>query len=214
MYTPHVFAEDRIDELQAFMREHPLAAIVTGGPNGPEATHVPVVLHPELGTNGVLRCHVARASGQWKTLQSGCSVLAIFQGPEHYISPSWYPSKQEHGRVVPTWNYVAVHVRGRARAYEDTGWLLEHLRALTDQNESVFEQPWSVDDAPAEYIASLANTIVGIEIAIEAIEGKWKVSQNRPGSDREGVVAGLRDIGSPKSVEMAKLVGERNRRGE
>ncbi|HZQ52053.1 MAG TPA: FMN-binding negative transcriptional regulator [Bryobacteraceae bacterium] len=210
MYNPPLFAESRIEELHAFIRQHSLAAIVTSGSDGLEATHVPVVLHPRLETNGVLRCHLARANPHWKSLQAGAPVLAIFQGPEHYISPSWYPSKQEHGKVVPTWNYAVVHVRGRASTFEDPEQLLQHLRTLTDQNESGADTPWSVDDAPADYIQALAKTIIGIEIAIETIEGKWKVSQNRPAADRQGVVAGLLAIDSPESVEMAKLVKERN----
>lgn len=211
MYNPLLFAESRVEELHAFVRQHPLAAIVTSGSNGLEATHVPVVLHPELGVNGVLRCHFARANDHWKSLAAEGPVLVIFQGPEHYISPSWYPSKQEHGKVVPTWNYAVVHVRGRARTFDDPEQLLQHLRALTDQNESAFEPPWSVDDAPAEYIKALAKTIIGIEIAIETIEGKWKVSQNRPAADRQGVVNGLLALDSPESAEMANLVKERNR---
>lgn len=210
MYNPTVFAETRVEELHAFIRQHPLAAIVTCGSEGPEATHVPVVLHPELGTSGVLRCHLARANNHWKSLGSGCPVLAIFQGPEHYISPSWYPSKQEHGKVVPTWNYTAVHVRGRARTFEDSAQLLQHLKTLTDQNERALKTPWAVDDAPADYINSLAKTIIGIEIFIVAVEGKWKVSQNRPSGDREGVINGLRELNSPKSLEMAELVKQRD----
>jgi transcriptional regulator len=212
MYNPPLFAEGRVEELHAFVRQHPLAAIITGGSEGLEATHVPVVLHPELCANGVLRCHFARANNHWKSLQEGGPVLAIFQGPEHYISPSWYPSKQEHGKVVPTWNYAVVHVRGRARTFEDPEQLLQHLRTLTDENEAALETPWSVDDAPPDYIKALAKTIIGIEIAIETIEGKWKVSQNRPAADRRKVVKELLALDSPESVEMAKLVKEREQK--
>lgn len=211
MYNPPLFAETRIEELHAFIRQHPLAAIITGGSNGLDATHVPVVLHAELPANGVLRCHLARANNHWKSLEAGAPVLAIFQGPEHYISPSWYPSKQEHGKVVPTWNYAVVHVRGRARTFDDPEQLLQHLRTLTDQNERGFETRWSVDDAPAEYIKALATTIIGVEIAIETIEGKWKVSQNRPAADRQKVVKELLALDSSESVEMANLMKERNR---
>jgi transcriptional regulator len=190
MYNPSPFAEERIEVLRDFIGRNPLATIVTSGAEGPEATHVPVILHPEIGSNGVLRCHFARANGHWKAIH-GAPVLAIFQGPEHYISPSWYPSKDEHGKVVPTWNYVAVHVRGRGRIFEDRGELIEHVKALTALNESVFEKPWSVTDAPEDYVAALSKAIVGIEIPIDSIEGKWKMSQNRPEKDRRGVVAGL-----------------------
>ena len=209
MYNPVPFAEDRIDVLHAFLQQHPLAVLVTCGPDGPEATHVPVVLHPEMAPKGLLRCHFARANAQWKTMQSSPSVLAVFQGSQHYITPSWYAAKQEHGRVVPTWNYVAVHVRGQARLFEEEAELLQHLRALTRQNEQGFEKPWSLDDAPQDYLAALSKGIVGIEIAIDAIEGKWKLSQNRPESDQQGIVAGLNATNSPASLEMAQLVKQR-----
>jgi transcriptional regulator len=206
MYNPSSFAEDRIDVLHSFICQHPLAALVTCSSDGPEATHVPVVLHSDIGPKGVLRCHFARANNHWKTLQSSFAVLAIFHGPEHYITPSWYPSKQEHGKVVPTWNYVVVHVRGRARIFEEQGEMIQHLQALTDQNERAFEKRWSVDDAPKSYLVGLSRQIVGVEISIESIEGKCKLSQNRSESDREGVVAGLKAMNSPASLEMAQLV--------
>jgi transcriptional regulator len=207
MYTPALFAEERIDVLHSFIRQHPQAVIVTCGAQGLEATHVPVVLHADEGSKGVLRCHFARANPQWKCVETSPSILAIFQGPEHYISPSWYPSKQEHGKVVPTWNYVAVHVRGQARLFENRE-LMEHLHALTNQNEQPFEERWSVDDAPKDYIEGMSRAIVGIEIAIDVIEGKCKLSQNRSQADREGVIAGLRAIGSPEAIKMAELVAE------
>lgn len=209
MYNPAPFPEQRIEVLHAFIREHPLAAIVSHGENGLEAAHVPVVLHPDIGPRGALRCHLARLNNQWKTIQSSPSILAIFQGPHHYITPSWYPSKKEHGKAVPTWNYVAVHVRGQARTFEDRDELIAHVTALTDQNEQGFEVPWSVSDAPRDYIEAMAKAIVGIEISIESIEGKWKASQNRPVADRSGVVDGLKALGSPESLEMAQIVRER-----
>jgi transcriptional regulator len=206
MYTPPQFVEERTEVLHSFIRQNPLAAIITCGPQGPEATHVPVVLHAGEGSNGVLRCHFARANPHWKSMESS-SVLAIFQGPDHYITPSWYPSKQEHGKVVPTWNYVAVHIRGHARLFENRD-LIEHIHTLTNQNEQAFEKRWSVDDAPEGYIEGLSRAIIGIEIAIESIEGKCKLSQNRSKSDREGVINGLRTTGSPESLKMAELVAE------
>ncbi len=212
MYCPSLFAEDRPEVLHALMRKSPLATLVTSDSSGPFASHVPMVLHADLGPKGVLRCHVARANGQWKTVESSPAVLAIFQGLNHYITPTWYPTKQEHGKVVPTWNYVAVHVRGRARLFDDPPALLEHLNELTNQQEQVFEKPWGVGDAPPDYIATLSRSIIGIEISIDAIEGKWKVSQNRPERDRQGVVTGLEEIGSEDSLAMAELVKERGRR--
>lgn len=212
MYNPPAFAEDRTEILHSFIRQHPFAALVSCGTNGPEATHVPVVLHADIGPKGILRCHIARANRHWESLRSSPAVLVIVPGPEHYITPSWYPSKREHGKVVPTWNYVAVHVRGRAELFEDRQDLLNHLRALTDQRERALGSDWSIDDAPAGFIEATSKAIVGIEIAIEDIEGKWKVSQNRPEADRQGVVAGLEGIGSSESLEMARIVEERRRK--
>ena len=211
MYNPSPFAENRVDVLHAFIRQYPLAVIVSCGDEGPEATHVPVVLHEDVGRHGMLRCHFARANRQWEMMRSRPTVLAILQGPDHYITPNWYPSKREHGKVVPTWNYVAVHVRGKARIIEGQQELEQHLRTLTHQHESGRETPWSIDNAPKEYIEALSRGIVGIEIEIVEIQGKWKVSQNRPETDRMGVVAGLEAAGSPSSLTMARLV-ERGRK--
>jgi transcriptional regulator len=190
VYIPAAFAEDRIEVLHAFLRQQSFATLVTNGADGPEATHVPTIFHAEVGRKGVIRCHVARANRHWESFD-GASVLAIFHGPEHYISPSWYPSKEEHGKVVPTWNYAAVHVRGRGRLFRETRELVEHVSELTASQEKNFEKPWSVSDAPLDYIENLTRAIVGVEIAIESIEGKWKMSQNRPEADRRGAVAAL-----------------------
>jgi transcriptional regulator len=212
MYNPSEFAEDRTEILHAFIRQHPFAAIVSCGAEGLEATHVPVVLHADIGPKGALRCHIARANRHWESLRTSPAVLVIVPGPEHYITPSWYPSKQEHGKVVPTWNYVAVHVRGQAKLFEDQQDLLNHLRTLTDQRERALGSHWSIDDAPDGFIQATSKAIVGIEVAIESIEGKWKVNQNRPEADRQGVVAGLEGNGSAESIEMARIVEERRRK--
>lgn len=209
MYNPPLFAEDRIDVLRSFIRDHPFASLVSCGPDGPEATHLPMVLHVDTAAKDLLRCHVARANPHWQIVARSPAVLVIFQGPEHYITPTWYPSTEEHGKVVPTWNYVAVHVRGRARIFEQPAELLPHLRALTDQSEGTRDPRWSVDDAPPEYVEALSKGIVGIEISIDTMQGKWKVSQNRAPSDRLGVVAGLEALSSPASQEMAQLVKQR-----
>ena len=208
MYNPASFSEDRIEVLHAFMREHPLATLVTCGASGPEASHVPVVLHSDVGASGSLRCHFARANEHWKGIQCSNTVLAIFQGAHHYITPSWYPSTEEHGKVVPTWDYVVVHVRGHARLFEGED-LIKHLQELTGAHEQAFEKPWSVDDAPGGYIAAMSKAIVGIEIAIDSIEGKWKASQNRLEKDQQGVVEGLRTLDTAASLEMAQIVKER-----
>ena len=209
MYNPAQFAENRIELLHLFIRQNPLAVLVSHDSTGLEATHVPVVLDAQPEPHGLLRCHLARANPQWRMLVSSPSVLVIFRGAHHYITPSWYATTKEHGKVVPTWNYVAVHVYGRAKLIEEQADLLRHLRELTDQSEAAFAQPWSVDDAPKDYIHALSTAIVGVEISIVRIEGKWKASQNRPIADRQGVIDGLETLGSPQSLEMAEIVKER-----
>lgn len=205
MYNPAHFVEERTDILAAFIEEHPLAILTTCGAEGPDATHVPVVLHRETAPKGVLRCHLARANTHWEILASAAPVLAIFAGPEHYITPKWYPSTTEHGKVVPTWNYVTVHVRGVGRAMSDHE-LLAHLKELTNRNELPFEEPWTVENAPQDYITALRKAIVGIEIEITSMQGKWKASQNRTKTDRAGVISGLAELNSSASLKMSEIV--------
>lgn len=204
MYTPRQFVEDRIEVLDEFVRAHPFGILVSNGSDAPHATHLPMHLE-RTGTAAVLRCHLARANPHWQMLQSSPMVLAIFSGPHHYITPSWYPSKQAHGRVVPTWNYVAVHATGKARLFEGPE-LIQHVKDLTLQHEAGFDLKWRVEDAPADYINGLSKAIVGVEISIERWEGKWKLNQNRPEADREGVIHGLEAVASPASLEMAALM--------
>jgi transcriptional regulator len=203
MYNPMPFVETRMDVLHAFIRSHPLGTLVTNGPDGPDASHIPLFLDAAAG---LLRCHMARANPQWRQLRAGERVLVIFAGADHYITPNWYPSKQEHGKVVPTWNYATVHAAGTARLFEDAPSLLRHLNELTDFHESSFASPWSVKDAPSDYIEGLCKAIVGVEIAVDRLEGKWKVSQNRPAADQQGVISGLDALTSPASIEMANLI--------
>jgi transcriptional regulator len=206
MYNPASFAETRVDVLHAFIRAHPLGVLVTNGPDGPEATHLPLFLDAPAG---LLRCHMARANPHWQRLQSGARVLAIFSGADHYITPNWYLSKREHGKVVPTWNYATVHASGAARLIEDAPSLLRHLNELTDSHEAGFTERWSVADAPPDYIEGMAKAIVGIEIAVDRLEGKWKVSQNRPAADQESVIAGLEALGTHPGREMADVMRAR-----
>lgn len=206
MYVPAPFAEDRAGVLHAFIRQNPLGTVITAGAAGLEASHIPLFLDTD---RNALRCHVARANPQSVVLADAPEVLVIFTGPQHYITPSWYPSKAEHGRVVPTWNYAAVHVRGRARAMSDSAELFAHLRELTDANEAAFETPWRIDDAPPPFLAALASSIAGFEIAIASVEGKFKLSQNRPEADREGVIHGLEAMGSRSSLTLAELMNSR-----
>jgi transcriptional regulator len=202
MYRPPAFAEDRLPVLHDLIRAHPLGLLVTGGPRGLVANAVPFTL-ADGGPCGTLRAHLARANDQAEALREGEEALVVFQGPQAYVSPSFYPSKREHGRVVPTWNYVVVQARGRAVVTDDAGWLREQIGALTEAHEGPRAAPWAVDDAPAPFVAAQVRAIVGVEIAVERIEGKWKASQNRPEPDRAGVAEGLRAEGSA----MAALIG-------
>ena len=205
MYQPPSFREERPEILRAAIRAHPLATFITSGGGGLIANLVPFIL-VENSDKGTLRAHIAKANDQVGPLRSGAETLVVFHGPQTYITPSWYATKQEHGRVVPTWNYVVVQVRGTPRLIEDHVWLRTQIGTLTEQQEGSRAAPWSVNDAPKKYVSGLLNAIVGIEIPIRAIEGKWKVSQNRPVADRHGIVQGLQQEGIDD--EMARLVGE------
>lgn len=203
MYTPAHFQEERLPVLHELMARHPLATLVTVGPEGLEATHLPLLHDAGAGT---LRGHMARANSQWQHVAGGVRALAIFHGPQHYISPSWYPSTAEHGRVVPTWNYVVVHAQGPVRVIEDKAWIRRNVTELTAAQEAGFANPWRVEDAPPAFIDGQANAIVGIEMTIEKLAGKWKASQNRPEADRVGVIAGLRSLGTADAEVMAEVV--------
>ena len=173
------------------------------------ASHIPIVLHESASGFGVLRGHLARGNSQWRDCDPSVEALAIFTGPQHFISASWYPGTTIHGKEVPTWNYVAVHAYGSLRTIEDPNWLLDHLKTLVDENERIVETPWSVSDAPPEYISNQMRGIVGLEIEVSRVEGKWKASQNRNDEDAAGVVSGLRSLNSPASGVMSELVHER-----
>lgn len=204
MYRPPHFREDRLDVLHAAMRTHPLATLVTHGPEGLTANHIPFLIE-DGGEWGVLRAHLARANGQLEQLRAGGEALAVFQGPQAYVSPSWYATKAETHKVVPTWNYVAVHCWGAPRVIEDAEWLRDQIGRLTRAQEEGRAEPWAVEDAPADYVAAQIRGIVGLEIPIARIEGKWKASQNRSDADRAGVADGLGDH------PMAGLVKEGSR---
>lgn len=192
MYRPPAFREDRPELLHAAIRAHPLATLVTHGPSGLTANLVPFTLVSGEGSPDLLRAHLAKANPQLADLRARGEALVIFQGPQAYVTPSWYPSKQEHGKVVPTWNYILVQAHGRPRVIDDTDWLRAQIDALTHLQEAGRDDPWAVADAPADYVAAQLKGIAGVEIAIERIEGKWKTSQNQPAVNHEGVVAGLR----------------------
>lgn len=206
MYQPPAFREERPEILHALIRAHPLATLITAGPGGLIANLVPFIL-ADTGNRGTLRAHIAKANDQVEPLRAGAETLVVFQGPQAYITPSWYAAKKEHGRVVPTWNYVVVQVRGTPRVIDDPAWLRDQIGHLTASQENPRPAPWSVSDAPEDFVRAQLNAIIGIEIPILTIEGKWKVSQNRSAADREGVVAGLRAEGI--SEAMANLVAEK-----
>jgi len=191
MYLPPHFEESRPEALDGLMRRHPLAALVTFGPEGLTADHIPLLAGPA----GTLRGHVARANPLWRAAD-GAEVLAIFQGPGHYVSPGWYPTKREDGKAVPTWNYLVVHAHGRLRAHDDPAWVRGLLDALTAEHEAAFPAPWKPADAPGDYLEGRIAAVVGIEIEVTRLVGKWKLSQNQPERNRAGVVEGLRKDGA------------------
>jgi transcriptional regulator len=204
MYQPPHFREDRHDVQHALIRACSLGVLVTAGPSGLQANHLPFLVDrgPECGT---LRAHLARANPQAAELAATAECLVVFQGPQHYISPSLYPTKRETGKVVPTWNYITAHVWGRPRMIDDAAWLRQQIDDLTRHHEAPRDEPWNVSDAPEPYVAAQVKGIIGLEIPIGRIEGKWKVSQNRPAADRAGVAAGLRG-GSDDAEQMAAQV--------
>ncbi len=206
MYLPSQFEEKRPEVLRQLMREHPLGTLVTVGRKGLSADHVPQEFDPEPAPFGTLRCHLARANPAWREHAKEAEALVIFHGPSTYISPSLYPSKQETGKVVPTYNYAVVHAYGRMRIVEDALWLRGLVDRLTRRHEAARAQPWNITDAPQDYIESMLRAIVGIEIPITRIEGKWKMSQNRAAPDVQGVVQGLASADDAEAVAVSRLV--------
>lgn len=179
--------------MHGLMRSHPLGMLISQGPGGLVASPIPFLIYGDEAGQGVLRAHIARANSHWKDLADASECLVVFQGEHGYVTPSWYAGKAEHHKAVPTWNYIAVHAWGRPCITEDAAWLHRQLGDLTHSQEKRRLQPWSLSDAPEDYIAGMTRAIVGVEIAITRLEGKWKLSQNRPEPDRAGVIAGLRD---------------------
>ena len=205
LYIPKHFAETDPQVLRAFIRRHPLGAWVAPGDHGLEVNHIPFLIDPNRGEFGTLMGHVARANAVWRSVDRSKSSVVIFQGPEAYISPSWYASKAIDGKVVPTWNYAVVHTHGIPQIMEDKEWLRELVTKLTVEHENRREKPWQVTDAPVEYVSKLLEAIVGVEIPITKIEGKWKASQNRPG-DVAGIVSGLREPETEGAESMARIM--------
>jgi len=206
MYIPKHFDEPRVDVMHRLMRAYPLATLVTLGTGGLSANHIPLGLSAGLTPFGVLQGHVARSNPVWSDFSPEVEALAVFQGPEAYISPSWYATKPQTGKVVPTWDYAVVHAYGTLRVVDDADWLRPQIESLTFSQEAGFSEPWQVSDAPSEYIQKLIGAIVGIEIVITRLSGKWKVSQNQLAEDRAGVIKGLRNLDTPGASAVAGLV--------
>ena len=204
MYLPKHFEETRAEVLHQLLRAHPLGLLVTQPGGELRADSIPFMLDAQRGPHGTLVAHVARANTLWREAADG-QALVVFQGAQAYVSPSAYPSKAEHGKVVPTWNYIMVQARGRLRAIDDPAWLHALVSRLTERHEASRAVPWEVSDAPLDYIEKMLGAIVGIEIQIEAITGKWKVSQNRSAADRDGVARTLAAEGGAAAA-MAQAV--------
>ena len=206
MYAPRHFDPPDAAAMHALLRAQPLGMLVTTQAGALAADHVPFLFDAHRGPLGTLRAHVARANPLWREHDATKEVLVVFQGAESYVSPSWYPSKRADPRVVPTWNYAVVHVHGRLRAIEDAAWLRALVEELTTMHESSRELPWRVGDAPEAYLQSMLRGIVGVEIEVSRMQGKWKLSQNRSAGDREGVMRGIDALGLPDAPALARLM--------
>lgn len=208
MYNPSHFVENRADVLHALVKTHPLATLVTLTQDGLVANYIPLLLRHDGSAFGTLVGHVARANPIWSATDLGVDALACFQGPQVYISPSLYATKQEHGKVVPTWNYVAVQARGPLTVHDDADWVRAQVTELTRQQEAQRVTPWAVDDAPRSYTDTMIRALVGISIPVKAMTGKWKVSQNQPSVNRDSVATGLALCPGEASQAMAALVAQ------
>lgn len=209
MYIPAHFEEPSAETLHRFIGEHPLGTLVVHGPEGLGADHVPLSLRAGEGPHGKLLGHVARANPLWRAAAVGIDCLVVFHGAQHYISPNGYASKAQTGRVVPTWNYEVVHVRGRLHAIDDPAWLRRFLEEFTSEHERTQAKPWRIDDAPEDYIARMLENIVGIEVEIASMAGKAKLSQNQPPANRSSLIDALRAAGDFRSNEMAGAIERR-----
>ena len=206
MYTPEAFAMHDPASIHEFLLRHPFGLFITFTTQGLVATHLPFLFAADRGPHGTLIGHISRANPQWRDTDPAVEALAIFSGPETYVSPNWYPAKQETGRVVPTWNYAAVHAYGTPRFFDDAEELRRVVTQLTETHEAVSPVPWKVTDAPPAYIDGQLKAIVGVELPITRIEGKLKFNQNRSAEDRAGVIHALRDLNDPHKTEVADLM--------
>jgi transcriptional regulator len=210
MYEVKAFREDRVEVMHALISAHPLATLVVMTAQGLEANHIPLLVDPAPAPGreyGTLLGHVARGNPLWRNFNTDKEALAVFQGPQGYVTPAWYPSKAQHGKVVPTWNYATVHAHGPLVIHDDGEWLRQLVTRLTQSQESPREKPWAVTDAPADYLDTMLKAIVGIEIPIRRLQGKWKMSQNRLPQDRDGVINALVAQGDAASLAMLQAMG-------
>lgn len=203
MYCPAAFRQDDLPSLHAQIQASGLAIVTSSGAQGLQASHLPLLLEPGEGEFGTLYGHFARANPHWRDLADGAEALVVFSGADAYVHPGWYPAKAEHGKVVPTWNYIAVHAWGQAEVFDEPERLLQLVSRLSERHEQGRPQPWAVSDAPREYIDSMLRAIVGFALPIRRLEGKWKLSQNRSVSDQAGVRTGLAASASLRDQELA-----------
>jgi transcriptional regulator len=208
MYIPRHNEEKRVSVMHSLIVSRPLGTLVTLGASGLFASHIPMILEDNGSQFGVLKGHISRANTQWQDFLPTVDALAIFAGHQHYITPAWYPGTKEHGKEVPTWNYVVVHAYGPLKVTHDDQWLLTNVEKLTSIHEAGSPVPWRVSDAPEDFIRSQLKGIVGLELPIQKLEGKWKVSQNRTERERHGVIDGLAKLNTPESLAMKSLVEE------
>lgn len=211
MYVPKHFEEARVDVLHQLIRANPFGTLVGLTSGGLVANHIPFEIENVPAPLGMLQGHIARANTFWQECSPETEALVIFQGPDAYISPSWYPSKKQHGKVVPTWNYTVVHAYGHVRFINDTGWLRSFVEKLTNRHESGRVAPWKITDAPPDYIDKQISAIVGLEITITRLVGKSKLGQNRPAEDQASMAKGLLEQGGVSGADLAKLISERQR---
>ena len=203
MYCPAAFRQDDLPSLHTQIQACGLAVVTSAGEQGLQASHLPLLLEPGEGEFGTLYGHFARANGHWRDLAAGAEALVVFSGADAYVHPGWYPAKAEHGKVVPTWNYIAVHAWGQAEVFDEPERLLQLVSRLSDHHEQGRPQPWAVSDAPREYIDAMLRAIVGFALPIRRVEGKWKLSQNRSANDQASVRAGLATSNNARDHELA-----------
>tara|TARA_B100000780_G_scaffold117032_1_gene82139 strand:+ start:564 stop:1187 length:624 start_codon:yes stop_codon:yes gene_type:complete len=206
-----MFHEDRIEVMHKMMAEHPFATVVSAATGGLSADHIPLVLRGGPTKKGCLRGHIAAANPLWRDTESEIQILAVFQGPQSYVTPFWYPLKQTDGKVVPTWNYVVVHAHGTLRFKRESQWLMDHLAELTRRRESRRAAPWVISGAPDAFIASQLKGLVGFEVEIKSLLGSWKLCRNKKAADRQGVALGLVSKDNNEAAAVSRLVQDRSK---